>query len=65
MLAVDPGRTYVGIKGKILPLCLKGRFYAIIAFRLKGKILRQSPGFVPLTGRFYARKVGKYGPSCT
>ena len=31
-----------GVKSKIFPLCLKGRFYAIIAFRPKGKILRQS-----------------------
>ena len=37
-----------------LPLYLKGRFSAIIAFRHKGKILYQSDSlFVHLTGRFY------------
>ena len=37
------GPTYVGVKRKILPLCLKGRCYTIIAFRPKGKILRHTP----------------------
>ena len=36
------GRTYIGVKKQILPLDLKGRFYAINVFRHKGKILRQS-----------------------
>ena len=41
------GYADVGVKSKIFPLCLKGRFYAIIAFRPKGKILRQSRRSVP------------------
>ena len=35
------GHTYFGIKWQILPLCLKGKFYANHAFVHKGKILRQ------------------------
>ena len=40
------GRTYIGVKKQILPLDLKGRFYAINVFRQKRKILRQSLCFV-------------------
>ena len=41
------GRTYVGVKKQILSLCLKGRFYASIAFILNGEILRQGLRSVP------------------
>ena len=36
-----PPITYFGVKWRILPLCLKGKFYANHAFVHKGKILRQ------------------------
>ena len=41
------GRTYIGVKSKILPLYLKGRFYANILV-------------LYLTGRFYATNFGAY-----
>ena len=35
------GHVDFGVKWEILPLCLKGKFYANHAFVHKGKILRQ------------------------
>ena len=35
------GHVDFGVKWEILPLCLKGKFYANHAFMHKGKILRQ------------------------
>ena len=35
------GHVEFGVKWEILPLCLKGKFYANHAFVHKGKILRQ------------------------
>ena len=41
------GLAYIGVKSKILPLYLKGRFYAMDAFRHKGNIFRQYSHSVP------------------
>ena len=41
------GYVHFGVKSQILPLYLKGRFYAIDAFRHKGKILRRHSRSVP------------------
>ena len=43
---VVDGRTYFGVKWQILPLCIKGKFYAIHVFVHKGKILRHGCRYV-------------------
>ena len=40
-VAIVQGHVDFGVKWQILPLCLKGKFYANHAFVHKGKILRQ------------------------
>jgi len=40
MTSCRSGHTHFGVKWQILPLCLKGKFYANHAFVHKGKILR-------------------------
>ena len=44
--ATAVGRTYFGVKWQILPLCIKGKFYAIHVFVHKGKILRHGCRYV-------------------
>ena len=40
------GHVDFGVKWQILPLCIKGKFYAIHAFVHKGKILRHGCRYV-------------------
>ena len=56
------GRTYVGVKTEILPLYLKGRFYAIDAFRHK-RFYTNIP-VLYLTGTFYVKNFSAYSLVC-